>query len=329
MNKSLERSLGDAARDERDWPAAELHYQLHLDRQPDDFATWVQLGHARREVGQFDGALIAYSRARAISEDDANIFLSLGHLYKLMGLKKEAAQHYRQSSKLNPSGPGLSNLNALGALLSEPQIDSFGSARQTIESAPKAPPHGITIGNGQAQARAGSRPRAAILQDIEAKLGSRFSKLNSHTPEVHDYKPGDKLIIGDTITQFFITEQNLKYLFIIFFTYKEKNSSLIRVKLSSMNDDLSSCYILEKELSGDEIIDGKPCEIFNFESPINNSETYVYELNIQLITKEKNASISAAYTSGGASALTVYKGAVQNLRLAMVLNLNEDYFDLH
>ena len=329
IEKSRERSLGDVARDDRDWPTAALHYQLHLDRQPDDFATWVQLGHARREVGQFDGALIAYSRARAISEYDADIFLSLGHLYKLMGLKKEAAEHYGQSSKLDPSGPGLWNLNALGALLSEPQIDSFGSARQTIESAPKAPPHGITVGNGQAQAHAGSRPRAAILQDIEAKFGGRFSQSNLNLTQKHDYTPGDRLIIGDTIRQFFIVERPLTYIYITFFTFRQKNSSRIRVTISYVNDDLSCSSISEKELSGDEIIDGKKCEIFRHEGPIENSETHVYELKIELLAKEQNALISAAYTGSGVSALTIYKGAVQNLRLAMELDLHEDYFDLN
>lgn len=329
IEKSRERSLGDVARDDRDWPTAALHYQLHLDRQPDDFATWVQLGHAQRELGQFDGALIAYSRARAISEYDADIFLSLGHLYKLMGLKKEAAEHYRHSSELDPSGAGLWNLNALGALLSKPQIDSFGSAHQRNESAPKAPPQGITIGNDQAQDHAGSRPRAAILQDIEAKLGSRFSESNLNSSEIYRYKPGNQLLIGDTIIHYFIVEQPIEYIKIIFFTYDQINSSRILVTLSYVNDDFISVIIAKKELSGNEIIDGRPCETFRFINPINNINRYVYQINIKVIAKEEKALISAAYTDDGVSAITTYRGSVQNHRLALLVNINEDFFDPH
>ena len=94
-------AAGDAARDQRDWAAAAAHYQRHLNARPGHFAIWVQLGHALKETGQPVEALVAYSRALALNEADADLLLNLGHLHKLMGHRALAIEYYQRSARVD------------------------------------------------------------------------------------------------------------------------------------------------------------------------------------------------------------------------------------
>lgn len=110
------RRAADAARDRRDWAAAGNLYQAHLDRRPDDDPLWVQLGHARKESGDYDGAEAAYARSLAVRET-ADSYLQLGHILKLKRQVDAAAEAYARSYELDPtsSNPAFGELMAADA----------------------------------------------------------------------------------------------------------------------------------------------------------------------------------------------------------------------
>ena len=72
--------LGDLARDRRDWLAAAKYYETFLGVRPDDSQIWVQLGHARKESGNFSAAKAAYQKA---CDADPNSMDALDHLVHL------------------------------------------------------------------------------------------------------------------------------------------------------------------------------------------------------------------------------------------------------
>ncbi len=91
------RDLGDAARARQDWTGAASQYRRHLLRQPEDFAIWVQLGHALKEAGQLNLAIQAYEEALGLAPHDADLLLNLGHAHKLAGNAGLAASLYQRS----------------------------------------------------------------------------------------------------------------------------------------------------------------------------------------------------------------------------------------
>jgi O-antigen biosynthesis protein len=115
------RAEGDRARDARDWPAAAAAYRGHLAERPDDFAIWVQLGHALKEAGDLAGAEEAYARALALQPRDADLLLNMGHLAKLRGDWPEAAYRYRASYRLEPGDDARRELMADAI---EPHLDA-------------------------------------------------------------------------------------------------------------------------------------------------------------------------------------------------------------
>jgi len=71
------RDRGDRARDLRHWADAASHYREHVQRNPGDFAIWVQLGHCLKEAGHKGDALKAYNSALAINGQDEDLLLHL------------------------------------------------------------------------------------------------------------------------------------------------------------------------------------------------------------------------------------------------------------
>jgi glycosyltransferase involved in cell wall biosynthesis len=105
----------DAARDARDWSRAGDLYETHLASRPDDWPIWIQLGHMRKETGQFAEAEVAYLKAEALSPEDADLALQLGHFMKLRGERQRAIKYYRRALKLNPQqGDAFRELSGLG-----------------------------------------------------------------------------------------------------------------------------------------------------------------------------------------------------------------------
>lgn len=95
------RTIGDEARDSRDWSTAARAYKNHVAENPEDLAIWIQLGHAYKEHGDYDNALAAYLRVRTSTPDDADLLLNLGHLYKLMGDAPRACAAYAASAAID------------------------------------------------------------------------------------------------------------------------------------------------------------------------------------------------------------------------------------
>ena len=81
------RGKGDAARDAKQWVVAAALYEAYLsdDAGKGDAPIWVQLGHARKESGDDEGAMRAYRRALELAPEVADTHLQIGHLQKKMG----------------------------------------------------------------------------------------------------------------------------------------------------------------------------------------------------------------------------------------------------
>jgi glycosyltransferase involved in cell wall biosynthesis/tetratricopeptide (TPR) repeat protein len=109
------RRQADRCRDEGHWSEAAVWYRKHLDQHPDDVAIWVQAGNCLKDAASFDEALAAYRRAIVLDgSGDADVFLQLGHLQKLMGKREDAIEAYRTSLAREPrNNPALSELSAL------------------------------------------------------------------------------------------------------------------------------------------------------------------------------------------------------------------------
>ncbi len=97
------RKQGDTARDSRDWAAAARHYRRYLDQRPQDFAIWVQLGHALKETDRLAEAEACYQRSISIRADIADTHVQLGHALKLQGHLAPALAAYSEAAKLDPA----------------------------------------------------------------------------------------------------------------------------------------------------------------------------------------------------------------------------------
>ncbi len=121
------RDAGDAARAAGDWASAALHYQQHVDANPDDFDIWVQLGHANKEAGRMSDALTAYTKARALRPNDADLLLNFGRLQALIGDAKAAIALLEESHKIDQNPHALNEIQSLRGGLPKHQLESFYS----------------------------------------------------------------------------------------------------------------------------------------------------------------------------------------------------------
>jgi len=97
QSDAADRRQGDTARERGDWSAAAAAYRRHVERNPQDFDIWVQLGHALKESGRYDQAEGAYQQAHRLNGANADLFLSRGHLAKLVGDTRSAVDFYNRS----------------------------------------------------------------------------------------------------------------------------------------------------------------------------------------------------------------------------------------
>lgn len=92
----------DAARDDRDWPQAKILYRSALNSgYANSPGIWVQYGHACKESGDLNGAAEAYERGLQLAPQDADIYLQIGHLRKLLGRPIAAAAAYFWAYRLD------------------------------------------------------------------------------------------------------------------------------------------------------------------------------------------------------------------------------------
>lgn len=99
-------SLGDSARDQRDWRAAIEAYTDVLEADPQLDHIWIQLGHAHKEVGQMALATSAYLRAVSIRPSEAEAHVHLAHAYKNTRQPDAAIRHFLQALHFGWDKPG-------------------------------------------------------------------------------------------------------------------------------------------------------------------------------------------------------------------------------
>lgn len=101
------RAVGDLARSLGSWDAAVACYEAYVHRAPEDGPIWVQLGHARKEIGDLVSARQAYEEASRLSPESADIHLHLAEVLKACGETAAALDRYEMARKLRPDLPGV------------------------------------------------------------------------------------------------------------------------------------------------------------------------------------------------------------------------------
>jgi tetratricopeptide (TPR) repeat protein len=147
------RKQGDAARSRNDWDAASLYYAFHLEKFPNDFAIWVQLGHALKEQGIFDRADLAYGQANRLDQYSADLLLNRGHLSKIRFDYSSALFYYKSSYSIDHNKYAENELIALDelyALTSQVDHDQYISVTQqeALEPAQGAILRSLDVYNG-------------------------------------------------------------------------------------------------------------------------------------------------------------------------------------
>lgn len=94
---------GNAARDRRDWPAAEQAYRKVLARDPRNARIWVQLGHALKEQGARVQALAAYREADQVAPEQPDTLHQIGRMLHALGQSADALAYYDCVLELDPS----------------------------------------------------------------------------------------------------------------------------------------------------------------------------------------------------------------------------------
>ncbi len=126
------RDQGDAARNTGDLATAAVLYEQHLAQQPDDFAIWVQFGHALKQGGKLDRAETAYARAAGLRADDGDLLLSQGHLAKMQGRLDLAADFYRRSHAVDGNPDAAREIVTPDMLIQLAQSDTAASAIRIV-----------------------------------------------------------------------------------------------------------------------------------------------------------------------------------------------------
>ena len=91
------------ARKQREWGEAARLFGEALRSDPSLAHIWLQLGHARKELGELDAAADAYRRAAELLPDAAEPLLHLGHVRKITGDGAGAARFYMDAAKTEPN----------------------------------------------------------------------------------------------------------------------------------------------------------------------------------------------------------------------------------
>lgn len=97
----------DKARDWKDWPQAAKGYSAAISAGGRGGGLKVQLGHALKEMGDFDGAERLYREFLLGNPRDADIHLQLGHLFNKKGDCATALTFYELAQELAPDDAGI------------------------------------------------------------------------------------------------------------------------------------------------------------------------------------------------------------------------------
>lgn len=86
----------------RSWEASSAYQQL-VDDNPDDAQAWNNLGNARHEMGELNGALAALQKARALAPISSQIHINLGRVLVSLGRHDDGLILFQEAVRLAPS----------------------------------------------------------------------------------------------------------------------------------------------------------------------------------------------------------------------------------
>jgi tetratricopeptide (TPR) repeat protein len=179
---------GSAAATRRDWRAAVWFYDLVIEASPSSLPIQVQLGHALKELGDFDSAGRNYHAVLEQRPEDDDLLLQIGHLEKLKGNPQKAAAYYRKAAELNPSNTdALVEYHALSARLGLPALPPLsGSVDQArvATAEQRTPVKQADDPLGQKLLRKAHRLSQAVLGPTPAANGPDYSRETVSRPKV-------------------------------------------------------------------------------------------------------------------------------------------------
>jgi FimV-like protein len=142
----LQRLRADILKSQGRGQEAIWKYEDLVVANPDDFESWNNLGNARHEAGDFDGAMIALQRAREINEKSSPVHTNIGRLLTSMDRHDEACLMLEKAALLAPQDPA--PLLELGRALTS--IDHAEAGLRALGTAarlnPKDPKIFVAIG---------------------------------------------------------------------------------------------------------------------------------------------------------------------------------------
>ncbi|QGP77597.1 glycosyltransferase family 4 protein [Sphingobium sp. CAP-1] len=170
---------GNAARTSGDWEGAALHYDSALAQAPHLTHIWIQLGHMRKQLEQYDQAIAAYAQAEAMDPQGEGA-VEQGHVAKLQKQGGLAVQHYLRAYRSGGKNPDalreLLNLLERGtgmnkeAITSALQMDRVGKVRRSRKTDELA---SLTSLLAQATTLDLDATHVAALQEAQARLKAR------------------------------------------------------------------------------------------------------------------------------------------------------------
>ncbi|MBA4696404.1 MAG: tetratricopeptide repeat protein [Legionella sp.] len=119
---ALRKAKGSSKK--RDWIAAEQAYRLILKRAPRQPRFLTQLGHALREQGKLEEALLIYWQTLLLTPRDPDLYIHIGHTFKALRRVDSALEAYLISWRLQPNQPHvLQEIRALRGSVSRESLD--------------------------------------------------------------------------------------------------------------------------------------------------------------------------------------------------------------
>ena len=109
-DSSVSRAQGDAALIRRDYKLAIQAFQKSVETEPENFASWNQLGYAQAYAGDLNAAITALKRYQALRPNDPDPVDSQGDANLLLGNLREAEDLYLQAAKKSPGYPNAPDL---------------------------------------------------------------------------------------------------------------------------------------------------------------------------------------------------------------------------
>ncbi len=78
-----------------------VHLESEVTKNPDDYQSWIKLGHQYFDTDQAEKAIQAYTRSLALHPGDANLLTDLGVMYRNTGQKDKAIESFDKARELD------------------------------------------------------------------------------------------------------------------------------------------------------------------------------------------------------------------------------------